>query len=251
MASNKIQNTKTEFCYQRLLKAIQTLEITPGERLNADEWATRLQTSVIPLREALRQLEQDGLVVIRPYAGARVTEVDLKILPEIFGFGEYASGLAAELACSRIEDAGVDVLRGICLEMESALDDPAEWGRANGQFHWNILKMAEMDLTLKTLERFSRQWTRIHNKYCASVSTVLYKNFHEDHLQILRAIEARDGEHAGYLARRHQQRVNQACCEAIEEAGGVTGIHASQHALTGQGGDTDIGDARDVGITVL
>lgn len=211
--------TKATRCYEAMRLAIAKMEIQPGERLRAEEWAERLDSSVIPVREALAKLDEEGLVEIRPYSGARVTEINLAMVPEIFHFGEEFNALGARLACLRLNAEDILKLREIVELMEIHLEDPGRWGEHNGAFHGLISRRCGMEMSLKLESRFAGHWARISQKYCQSVSTEFYKQVHPDHILIVDAIEEKDAPHAEYLMRRHVKRVHQACYKEFEKAG--------------------------------
>ena len=99
--------TKNAFVYQTLRTAIIRCELQPGERLVIDDLARRYEVSIIPVREALRLLESEGLVVSIPHVGATVAPISRDSVREVFTLLE---GL--ELVASRADlQAMISALR--------------------------------------------------------------------------------------------------------------------------------------------
>lgn len=213
------EKTKSAQCYDTLKQAIVTMEIPPGERLRAKEWAEKLKSSVIPVREAIARLEEEGLLEIIPYSGARVTEIDLSMIPEIFHFTEGFNALAARLACLRLTKEEVEELQALVDQMDKDIEDPERWGVSNGAFHGLITERCHMSMSRKADTQFGGHWVRIAHTYCQDVSKQFYKQAHIDHQLIVNAIRDKEADHAEYLMRRHVKRVHNACYKAFEKAG--------------------------------
>lgn len=133
-------STKQQQLYEALRERILSGAYGPGFRIVIDTVAEEFGVSALPVREAIRRLEAEGLIVYRPNAGAQVTpadpgqfEDDLALLAVLDG---YATALAA--GCLTAED--IALLRERTDEMNAAMErmDSLTFGRLNREFHAHI-----------------------------------------------------------------------------------------------------------------
>ena len=97
--------------FNTLRQAIITGEFAPGERLMEISLANRLGVSRTPVREAIRKLELEGLVIMIPRKGAQVARITEKNLRDVIEIRTVLEEFAAVLACERIDQAGLHDLR--------------------------------------------------------------------------------------------------------------------------------------------
>lgn len=117
-----------------LRQAILNGEYPSGAQLRQDELAERFGTSRIPVREALRQLEAEGLVTIEANKGATVTTLSLQEVLELFDIRIALECRALQLAIPSMIDTDFEVAETI-LQGYTSSDDPKLWGEANWAFH--------------------------------------------------------------------------------------------------------------------
>ena len=117
-----------------LEEAILEGDLKPGERLRAEALAQRFGTSRTPIREALLQLEAQGLVDVEPNRGAVVRSFDRDDLSDLYQLRALLEPRAAALATPRISEQDIEALRALC----EAEDHMA----ANEAFHRIILEAA-------------------------------------------------------------------------------------------------------------
>jgi DNA-binding GntR family transcriptional regulator len=115
-------------------KAIFSGDLEPGAQLRQDELADRYGTSRIPVREALRQLEAEGLVTLHPNRGAVVSTLSLDDVLEMLEIRIALECRALRLAVPNMVDADFDVAAAI-LDSYEAEPRPQRWGEMNWQFH--------------------------------------------------------------------------------------------------------------------
>jgi len=96
--------------YTLIRDRIRSGRLTGGSRVVAEEIATELAISRMPVREAIRQLDSEGLLTIRPNRGAVVVELNAEELVELFEMRAVLEGLAARHAVTRLDDDGEDQL---------------------------------------------------------------------------------------------------------------------------------------------
>ena len=106
--------------FNTLRKAILTGQLKPGERLMEVHLANRLGVSRTPIREAIRKLELEGLVIMIPRRGAEVARITEKSLKDVLEVRRALDALSVELACERITKEDMERLWGACQEFERA-----------------------------------------------------------------------------------------------------------------------------------
>ena len=99
-----------DFVFNTLRQAILKGELAPGERLMEIQLADRLGVSRTPIREAIRKLELEGLVLMIPRKGAEVAKISEKNLRDVLEVRRSLEELAAELACQRMTEEEVRLL---------------------------------------------------------------------------------------------------------------------------------------------
>jgi DNA-binding GntR family transcriptional regulator len=129
--------TKQQRVYETLRERILTGAYGPGYRLVFDAAAVELGVSTVPVREAIRRLEAEGLVVYRPNVGAQVAPADPGVFDEEMTVLALLEGYATALAAPHLGKANLRKLRGINDQMVAAADrlDPLAFGRLNQEFH--------------------------------------------------------------------------------------------------------------------
>ncbi|SNS49686.1 GntR family transcriptional regulator [Rhodococcoides kyotonense] len=133
-----------EIAYDAIRTRIVDLTLAPGSRLVERDLATELEVSRIPLREAMQQLQQDGLVVLVPRQGAIVSPFTVDDVRDLFDVRESLEVLAARLAAER---ADPDALAALAAQLDAAraataADDKPAIAAANAKFHSMIVEMS-------------------------------------------------------------------------------------------------------------
>ena len=129
--------------FNTLRRAILRGELKPGERLMEIQLANKLGVSRTPIREAIRKLELEGLVLMIPRKGAEVAEITRKNMMDVLEVRKALEELAAELACERIGKEQIAEMRVAAKEFERTLKtgDVTQIAEADEKFH-DILYIA-------------------------------------------------------------------------------------------------------------
>lgn len=206
------RQTVVDLAVQELRERILRGDYPEGAPLRQDALANDLGVSRIPIREALRQLEVEGLVTFSPHAGAVVSSLSLDEIVELFELRALLESDLIRKAVPNLTPDDIDRASTILEAYDAAFEvgDVAEWGALNWEFHSTLLAAAKRPLTLNMLsmlhnqsDRYTRlQLTLTHGESRAS----------DEHKQILRAAEQGDGELA---ARRLREHVENACSSLI------------------------------------
>lgn len=149
----------SEEVYEKIKMKILKNILEPGERLVEMELAEELSVSRTPVREALKQLEQDGLVTYYPRKGSIVSEVSVEDALELYEVRECLEGLAVKIVCLNISRKEIRDLEEIVKEMKDSINlkNHAQLKILHGQWSEAIISMA-------------------NNKYLKSTMISLYEN---------------------------------------------------------------------------
>lgn len=197
--------TKQRQVYETLRADIVGGALAPGQVLVIDALARRFAVSIIPVREALRQLQAERLVEIRPHTGVRVTPVDIAALDEIFallGALETASALAA---LPRMTPEDLRALAEQVDELEAAVErgDSAAFEAANREFHLLPCRVAGFDRAQDMLQALFGEWERLHRMAFRDAVPPDPRQANREHRAILRAFRRGEVEALGEAVRQH------------------------------------------------
>ena len=109
--------------FNTLRQAILKGELEPGERLMEIQLAERLGVSRTPIRDAIRKLELEGLVLMIPRKGAEVAKISARSLRDVLEVRRALEELAIELACQRMSEDDVEALKKAQEDFKSAIVD--------------------------------------------------------------------------------------------------------------------------------
>ncbi|MGH2355592.1 MAG: GntR family transcriptional regulator [Chloroflexota bacterium] len=142
-----------------LRRAILHGRYRPGERLVEHDVAAALNVSRAPVRDALRQLAQEGLVTVFPHRGAVVTPVSVDMVHDVFEVRERLEGLAARLAATRITPAELARAEALIEAMEQSARsaEPGPQVEQDVEFHRVILAASGRPVLMATMEVTSGQ----------------------------------------------------------------------------------------------
>jgi len=129
--------TKQEPVYRAVRERILSGAYGPGYRVVIDALAGEFGVSALPVREAIRRLEAEGLVIFRPNAGAHVAPADPGLFDEEMTVLAVLEGYATALAATKLGKAEIKRLSGLTDQMVAAIErlDPLSFGRLNQEFH--------------------------------------------------------------------------------------------------------------------
>lgn len=194
-------NTNRSDAYRRILDAIDRGDLKSGDRLRESDLAARFGVSRTPIREALRRLEAQGLVVHQPHKGAVVAELDYDQLSELYAVRAALEGTAARWAAMRAAPEEIDILRAMIEADRPKVGDPAALSAGNRRFH-AMIHRASHNRYLNTMLDTMRVHLALLDGSTLGLPERGEKSL-DDHAEILAAIAARDGDRAEDAARRH------------------------------------------------
>lgn len=148
-----LRSSLRDLAYETLRDQIIRVELAPGKRLFERDMAAELNVSRIPLREALRRLETDGLVLVIPGKGALVSPFTPADVRDLFDVRESLESLAARLAAERAGKDGLWLLKRRLKECAAATRQgrPQRLAVANSMFHGEIVRLAANPLLISMM----------------------------------------------------------------------------------------------------
>ena len=202
-----IKENKQQKVYRILKGRIIEREYVPGQRVVIDQIAKELETSSIPVREALRQLEAEKLVVYRRNVGPVVAEVNESDYLDTVHVLALLEGYAASLASRNFPKEKLDELIRLNHLMEEALEDfdIILFSKLNATFHRVICEESGNTFLLESIQN---TWNRIDS--IRGTGSTLYskrvKESIEEHKEIITLLEAGASEEIEIVARAHKVR---------------------------------------------
>ena len=189
--------------FNTLRQAILTGEIAPGERLMEVHLAEKLGVSRTPIREAIRKLELEGLVLMIPRRGAVVAEITEKSLRDVLEVRRSLDALSVELACDRITEAEKEELTKACdaFEKATATKNPKKIAQADVAFHDIIVRATGNMRLMQLINNLSEQMYRYRFEYIKDEST--HEQLIAEHRILLNCIENKDKATAAKTAKLH------------------------------------------------
>ena len=205
-----------EQAYQALRAAIQEGRLEAGQRVLELELCSWLKVSRTPIREAMRRLQSDGMLVHAPGGGLSVAQHDLRAVAELYDVRERLEGAAAAL-CARFADATEIHMMQAMLDSHRQLpNDPKVHVRENTIFHEQIYRAAHNRFLLKSLQDLHDSVVLLGRTTFAAPGRIVEAL--GEHQAIVAAIARRDEAEAEELARGHVRRGYELRVGAMAEA---------------------------------
>ena len=195
--------------FENLRTAILEGNLKAGQRLMEVQLAEQLGVSRTPIREAIRKLELEGLVVMLPRKGAYVANMSFKDLIDVLEIRATLEGLAASLAAERRNDEDVIKLEKVAKEFEEGVRnaDIEVVLKKDVEFHENIFLMAN---NKKLYHLITSLWEQVHRFRVMYVSNnEASLSLVDEHKRILDAIKNGDCELAKKYATQHIELAEQ------------------------------------------
>jgi DNA-binding GntR family transcriptional regulator len=208
--------------YHQLLEEVLEGDLRPGQILVESALGQRFGVSRTPIREALRMLEQDG-VLERVNRGMRVRETSAEEVLEIYGVRVILEGAAARDAAAHRTDLDLAILEGLMTEMTEAQNAaPEEMASINRSFHRAIWQAARNRTLTDLLERLA-----VHLRRYPATTYMRSGRWEEalgEHRLILESIKEGDGAAAADVAEKHMWAARNVRLDMIRE--GISGPRA-------------------------
>ncbi len=199
-----IYKTRTQLVVETLREKILSGEIKAGQPLRQAALADELNVSRIPIREALLQLEGEGLVAFEAHKGATATELNADQVDELF---ELRAMLEADLLANsllHISDETLEEATQLLKKLDKALgkENAANtWSELNSDYHnclYSAAKRPQTQVLVNMLNKNADRYIRMHLLWAGGISKA-----ESEHNEILALCKARDVEKAVALLKQH------------------------------------------------
>ncbi len=216
MTEDKLGRMMTEYqdmplrdvVFHTLRKGILRGDLKPDERLMEIKLADRLGVSRTPIREAIRMLQLEGLVINIPRKGAHVAKITEKDLKDVLEVRAGLEDLSVRLACERITEQQIKMLRNASERFaEAALSDNEKLiglALADEAFHALIYEATRNDRLVQMLNNIKDQMYRYRVEYLKDAGS--HELLVDEHRKLCDDLEKRDGDAAAELMHLHIQR---------------------------------------------
>jgi DNA-binding GntR family transcriptional regulator len=187
-------------------QAIATGRLEAGARIGQEAIAAELGVSRIPVREALRRLELEGLVVNPPHRSARVAALEYAECEEIYKMRERLEPLAFSESVSQILDEQVEEAARLADALEYLDADPNAWLAGDREFHLACYAGLSTPRLLGTLINFWNTTQQYRRLLLTLFAAGDFKIQHTEHALIVEALGARNARAGEDLLRMHIER---------------------------------------------
>ena len=202
----------------KLRDQIMRGEIAEGAQLRQDVIAGQYHVSRIPVREALRQLDAEGLITIVPNRGAIVPELSPNDVEELFAIRALLEPEVLKLSIPRLTQADLAEAEAILNKYVNELrreEHMENWGRMNWQFHSMLYSRAERPhfmSIIRNVNHNGERYTRLQLYLTHGM-----KRANDEHRQLLELCRKRESVAACKLLRQHIQHAGQSLKQVLEE----------------------------------
>jgi DNA-binding GntR family transcriptional regulator len=191
--------------------------IEPGGRINVRQLEQHFGVSHIPIREAIRRLEAEGLVVNVPRRGAVAAGVSLSELDDVYDLRRIIEPPVAARSVAAMSDADFDVLSAAYHAMVTAERGASDvaFSAAHWDFHWHVLGPGSTD----EIERLLHRLWRTADRYVRLTRGAAVDAAHDQHHQLYDACAGRDAAAAADIVERHLHLTGDALRSRLHQQG--------------------------------
>lgn len=215
----ELSEVKKNSVYDYLFNAIRSGDIKPGQTLTERGLAEKIGVSRTPVREAIRKLEEQGIVTHEPHKGVKVITLSQEKVTQLYDVRELLEGLAVRQLAERqtpeiIEELSAFIERA---EKEAVANNVKELSGINSAFHLALARLSGnvyLEAIMKMLQ------TQISLMMSASLSTSgrPLQNIRE-HKMLIDAIRSGDGDFAESIAKHHVRKAREHAMTKLAEGG--------------------------------
>ena len=201
--------------FNTLRQAILRGEHKPGERLMEIQLANKLGVSRTPIREAIRKLELEGLVLMIPRKGAEVAEITEKSLRDVLEVRRALEELAVELVCEKITEEQIQDLKDAAEEFKESLEsgDITRIAEADVKFHDVIYMATDNQKLIQLLNNLREQMYRYRVEYLKRSD--FHQQLIDEHEEIIETIESGQKDRAVQVVCQHVDNQVEAVMDTI------------------------------------
>jgi DNA-binding GntR family transcriptional regulator len=207
--------TASNMAYQETREMIIKGELIPGQRVSQVKLAQKFGCSTVPVVEAMRRLESEGLLVKEGRKMAKVRQLSVNEIEGLYLIREGLEAIAARLCAERISESELDKLQDLVEKFEAAVASGHHkvLGELEIKIHHCIADNANCSLLLEELSRL----LLIEKTITANMQLTSQRQYRHSHRTIVEAIADRDGDSAEYLMKKHIQNGYRELLEQIRK----------------------------------
>ena len=202
--------------FNTLRQEILTGKLKPGERLMEIHLADKLGVSRTPIREAIRKLELEGLVIMIPRRGAEVAQITLKSLEDVMEVRRALDVLAIELACERMNQEEMESLIQAYENFSAAVKtkDTRKIASADVAFHDIIVQSTGNARLIQLVSNLSEQMYRYRFEYLKDATS--HEMLQREHKEMYESILRKDKVSAADVVRKHIDNQQEAIIRQLQ-----------------------------------
>ncbi|NYG45358.1 DNA-binding GntR family transcriptional regulator [Bradyrhizobium sp. IAR9] len=220
----KMPSTKADYVYDALRNGILEGRLAPGTRLRLAELASRYETSMLPVREALFMLRRDGLVVIESHKGATVTSVSLKELYDVVVTGTYLQMLAFTEAVPHHTERTISMLTALHEKMKRT-NVGSKYSELNDEFDRLLRAPCGNEFLNKKLDEIAAHFFRRQSRSIFEMRPERRTGCNKTHEAMLDALKARSASKFKKAVETHRNEAIRVWREVVAEAEGSAEGH--------------------------
>lgn len=188
-------------CYRELIQRLQSRVVAPGDYLREQQLAEEFGISRTPVREALRKLETEGLLVSESRLGMKVRALDYSEVMELYEVREVHERAVARIAAVKATEIELLELKDIQTALEKAKNKSGKMAALNQQFHFALLQMAKNRFLTQAVGSMQRSMlvlgpSTLNDSKRADTAI-------KEHRSLIRALEKRDADKAESIMGTH------------------------------------------------
>ena len=196
--------TKQEMAYAHIKNSIVAGYYKPGARLVVSDLQNDINISNMPIREALRRLQSEGWVQSIAHKGVIVSEISLSDAEQNYGVRKALEIYAAKEICKNITLDTIENLKILHEEMGKVLSDPLEFRKLNYSFHFSIFEVTRNNTLFRVMQSLWDEGLRFQSTFYCFPERPIHS--HEEHDQIISALEQKDLDEYIAISERHTDR---------------------------------------------
>lgn len=223
-SSRKAAVSATEKAYQAIRREILNNELRAGEPVPVERFVRTLRLSRTPVREAVLRLEREGLIDIRPRMGTFVSHLDIRRIRDMYDLRRLLEGHAAKLAVSHVPAQTLHELRKelAAYPVSGPRVDYKGMSESGKKVHALILDYCGNEALAEMMRSMQDHFARFRSVSLEIPAKVI--SSHKEHLGILAAMEARDGQRAEMLIHEHLDHAARLLLESLLSHPGPPGM---------------------------
>lgn len=202
-------------CYRDLIARLQSGAVVPGDYLREQLLAEEFGVSRTPVREALRKLETEGLLVSEPRLGMRVRALDYTEVIELYEVRLVHERAVARIAAAKVTDVELLELKDIQAAFEKTKNNAGKMAGLNQKFHFALLQTAKNRFLTRAVESMQRSMlllgpSTLNDTKRANAAI-------KEHRGIIQALEKRDADKAEDIMSMHLQNAQRSRIRQYQE----------------------------------